>query len=87
MHGEVVVDMDSRVSFAQETDYRRTVGDHTWSLTHHYAEDLRTRQIKVAFFSVSPHGRPDVCARHALIRLSRCLGLDFAWWANYPGPL
>jgi hypothetical protein len=79
LHGMVAVDTDSRVCFVNEAEYRRTVGDRTWTLLQHYAGDLRQRKVKVAFFSSTAHGRPDISTRHALIRLARCLGVGFQW--------
>jgi hypothetical protein len=76
LHGMVT---NFRVSFVDETDYQRTVGNRTWSLVQNYADDLRKRKVKVAFFSSTTHGRPDVSTRHALIRLAQCLGVDFQW--------
>ncbi|KAL5043812.1 hypothetical protein BDW71DRAFT_187434 [Aspergillus fruticulosus] len=86
LHGMVAVDANFHVSFVDETEYQRTVGDRTWSLLQHYARDLRRRKVKVAFFSNSAHGRPDVSTRHALIRLSNCLGVDFEWYVPRPHP-
>ncbi|QKX63329.1 uncharacterized protein TRUGW13939_10499 [Talaromyces rugulosus] len=83
LHGMVT---NFRVSFVDETDYQRTVGNRTWSLVQNYADDLRKRKVKVAFFSSTTHGRPDVSTRHALIRLAQCLGVDFQWYVPRPRP-
>ncbi|KAL2869575.1 putative heat shock trehalose synthase [Aspergillus lucknowensis] len=86
LHGRVEVDSDFRVQFADTADYLQTVEPSTWSLAQHYVKDLKSRQIKAAFFSITPHGRPDVHTRHALIRLSHCLGVDFRWYVPRPRP-
>ncbi|KAL4738485.1 hypothetical protein BDV11DRAFT_215956 [Aspergillus similis] len=86
LHGMVAVDMNFRVPLVSAAEYQKTVGDRTWSLVQHYAGDLRNRQVRVAFFSVTAHGRPDVYTRHALIRLSQCLGVDFRWYVPRPRP-
>ncbi|KAL3484624.1 hypothetical protein BJX62DRAFT_248293 [Aspergillus germanicus] len=86
LYGMVAVDANFHVSFVDETEYQRTVEDRTWSLLQHYARDLRKRKVKVAFFSNTAHGRPDVLTRHALIRLSNCLGVDFEWYVPRPHP-
>ncbi|KAL3455586.1 hypothetical protein BJX64DRAFT_272094 [Aspergillus heterothallicus] len=86
LHGKVAVDANNHVSFVNESEYQRTVGDRTWSLLQHYAGDLRRRKVKVAFFSNTAHGRPDVSTFHALIRLSNCLGVDFEWYVPRPHP-
>ncbi|CEL09001.1 hypothetical protein ASPCAL12145 [Aspergillus calidoustus] len=86
LHGMVAVDNDSRVCFLNEAEYRRTVGDRTWTLLQHYAGDLRKRKVKVAFFSSTAHGRPDISTHHALIRLAQYLGVDFQWYVPRPRP-
>ncbi|KAL4781549.1 hypothetical protein BJX76DRAFT_363492 [Aspergillus varians] len=86
LHGMVGVDNDFRVRFADATDYQQTVDDSTWSLVRYYADDLIKRQVKVAFFTVTPHARPDVPTRHALMRFSRCLGVDLKWYVPRPRP-
>ncbi len=80
LHGMVGVDNDFRVHLVDETGYQRTVDDSTWRLASYYADDLKRRQAKVAFFSVTPHARPDLPTRHALMRFARCLGVDFKWY-------
>ncbi|BCS17638.1 putative heat shock trehalose synthase [Aspergillus puulaauensis] len=86
LHGMVGVDNDFRVHLVDEMGYQRTVDDSTWRLASYYADDLKSRQTKVAFFSMTPHARPDLPTRHALIRLSRCLGVDFKWYVPRPRP-
>ncbi|KAL4749629.1 hypothetical protein BDW72DRAFT_131478 [Aspergillus terricola var. indicus] len=86
LHGMVAVDMNFRVPMVSAADYEKTVEGRTWSLVQHYAGDLRKRQVRVAFFSATAYGRPDVYTRHALIRLSQCLGVDFRWYVPRPRP-
>jgi hypothetical protein len=84
LHGMVAVDMNFRAPLVSAAEYEKTVESRTWSLVQHYASDLRKRQVRVAFFSATAYGRPDVYTRHALIRLSQCLGVDVRWWAIQP---
>ncbi|KAL4811785.1 hypothetical protein BDW67DRAFT_179302 [Aspergillus spinulosporus] len=86
LHGMVAVDMNFKIPLLSAAEYEKTVDGRTWSLVQHYAGDLRKRQVRVALFSATAYGRPDVYTRHALIRLSECLGVDFRWYVPRPRP-
>ena len=62
--------------------YRETVSDQTWKCTLHYAEALRKRKVKIAFFSATPQGGGVALMRHALIRFFRHMGVSAEWYAH-----
>jgi hypothetical protein len=45
-----------------------------------YANKLREKKTKIAFFSATPQGGGVALMRHALVRLSRLLGVDVTWY-------
>ncbi|PIG87540.1 heat shock trehalose synthase [Aspergillus arachidicola] len=63
----VGVDRNFRVRLAGLEDYQDMVNARTWSIAQHYAEELKRRNVKIAFFSLSSHGRPDIHTRHSLV--------------------
>ncbi|KAE8330452.1 hypothetical protein BDV39DRAFT_170628 [Aspergillus sergii] len=82
----VGVDRNFRVRLADLDDYQETVNNRTWSIAQHYAEELKRRNVKIAFFSLSSHGRPDIHTRHSLVRFLRCLGVNVQWYVPKPRP-
>ncbi|KAE8402064.1 hypothetical protein BDV37DRAFT_273132 [Aspergillus pseudonomiae] len=83
----VEVDRNFRVRLANLEDYQATVTAQTWSIVQHYAEELKQRNVKIAFFSLSSQGRPDIHTRHSL-RSTYCkldTGLNF-WLRYVPKP-
>ncbi|RHZ73298.1 hypothetical protein CDV55_101870 [Aspergillus turcosus] len=82
----VGVDSDFMARLADEQDYERTVEPRSWAIAQQYARDLREKQVKVAFFSLTFHGKPDVHTRHALVRLAHCMGVEFKWYVPKPRP-
>jgi hypothetical protein len=77
--GLVEVDTAFHVRLADLSDFKTTVSDRTWSAVQHYATDLKERKVRVAFFSATPQGGGVALMRHALMRLSHCLGTDMKW--------
>lgn len=77
--GLVEVDTAFHVRIAELRDFKKTVSAKTWSAVQHYAADLKERKVKVAFFSATPQGGGVALMRHALIRFSHALGIDFKW--------
>jgi hypothetical protein len=75
----VEVDRNFRVRLADVKNYEETVGSRTWSVAQHYARELKQKEVKIAFFSMTSHGRPDTHTRHALVRLLHCLGVNVEW--------
>ncbi|OGM43803.1 putative heat shock trehalose synthase [Aspergillus bombycis] len=82
----VEVDRGFRVRLANLEDYQETVTARTWSIVQHYAEELKRRNVKIAFFSLSSHGRPDIHTRHSLVRLLHYLGVNAKWYVPKPRP-
>lgn len=48
-----------------------------------YANKLREKKTKIAFFSATPQGGGVALMRHALVRLSRLLGVDVTWYGMF----
>ena len=80
----VEVDIGGRARLASLEEYRQTVNEHTWKTATKYAESLRQRGKKFAFFSATPQGGGVALMRHALIRFFRVLGVECTWWVPKP---
>ncbi|GJN86861.1 hypothetical protein PLIIFM63780_010443 [Purpureocillium lilacinum] len=83
-HGEVQVAAGGRVRLNTIQDYMGTCSDVSWETVSAYAEKLRTKGTKVAFFSATPQGGGVALMRHALVRFSRLLGVDVKWYVPKP---
>lgn len=84
---EVEVDSAGRIHIMDSVeDYRATVRTPTWNAVHKYAEILKEKNIKIAFFSSTPQGGGVALMRHAMIRLMRLLGVDAHWYIPSPSP-
>lgn len=77
--GQVEVDTDFHVRLATLEDFRKTVGSKTWDAVQFYANDLKKRKIKFAFFSATPQGGGVALMRHAMVRFSHYLGTEMKW--------
>lgn len=84
--GMVEVDCASRIRIVTLQDYEPTVGPTTWRAVHHYASELKKREIKIAFFSATPQGGGVALMRHALVRFARAIGVDIRWYVPKPRP-
>ncbi|BCS10530.1 heat shock trehalose synthase [Aspergillus luchuensis] len=84
--GSVDVDRGYHVHLASAEDYEKTVDPVTWSLAQCFAQDLREREVKVAFFSMTCQGKPDVPTRHALSRFTESVGVHVKWFVPKPRP-
>ncbi|PGH29501.1 hypothetical protein GX50_07746 [[Emmonsia] crescens] len=84
--GCVEVDCGFHAILATLSDYELTVGSRTWNSVLKYADDLKKRKIKVAFFSATPQGGGVALMRHALVRFAEALGVDFKWYVPRPRP-
>ncbi|KAI3290441.1 CAZyme family GT4 [Penicillium roqueforti] len=84
--GLVEVDTAYHVQMADLSDFQKTVSDRTWSAMQHYANELKERNTKVAFFSSTPQGGGVALMRHALLRFSHCLGTNIKWYVPKPRP-
>ncbi|PYI11069.1 hypothetical protein BO78DRAFT_304691 [Aspergillus sclerotiicarbonarius CBS 121057] len=84
--GSVDVDRSYHVHLVNKDDYEKTVDPTTWSLAQNYAQDLKQRDVKIAFFSMTCQGKPDVPTRHALARFTQRLGVCIKWFVPKPRP-
>ncbi|CAG9982635.1 unnamed protein product [Clonostachys byssicola] len=84
--GIVQTDGAFKAKLLELYNFRSTCQKPTWDAMHHYAKDLRTRKIKIAFFSSTPQGGGVALMRHALVRFARLLGLDLTWYVPKPRP-
>ncbi|KAJ6138497.1 Trehalose synthase (Ccg-9) [Penicillium samsonianum] len=84
--GLVEVDTAYHVRLADLSDFQKTVSDRTWTAVQRHAAELKSRNVKVAFFSATPQGGGVALMRHALLRFSHCLGTDIKWYVPKPRP-
>ncbi|KAI0145134.1 family 4 glycosyltransferase [Xylariaceae sp. FL1272] len=84
--GAVMSDAGFRAQISALGDYKATCGKATWEATMHYAEMLKKKKTKVAFFSSTPQGGGVALMRHALVRFSRLVGVDLTWYVPKPRP-
>lgn len=83
---EVEVDCSGHVQLTTLEQYRNTVGSRTWDATLKYANSLKDRHMKIAFFNSTPQGGGVALMRHALIRFLRLLGVEASWYVPKPRP-
>ncbi|KAF8475057.1 hypothetical protein BDZ91DRAFT_690810 [Kalaharituber pfeilii] len=85
---QVDIDSGGRVRLVSNMEeYKGTVmSDGTWNTTMKFAKDLRTRKIKMAFFSSTPQGGGVALMRHALLRFMRMSGVHANWYVPKPNP-
>ncbi|RAL01741.1 putative trehalose synthase (Ccg-9) [Aspergillus ibericus CBS 121593] len=84
--GLVEVDTAFHVRLTNLEDFRKTVTQKTWDSVQYYADDLKKRGTKIAFFSATPQGGGVALMRHALARFSYSLGTDIKWYVPKPRP-
>ncbi|KAK2666580.1 hypothetical protein RAB80_017697 [Fusarium oxysporum f. sp. vasinfectum] len=84
--GVVEIDAAFHVKLTRPLDYQTTVGPATWSAVNKFANDLKKRRVKIAFFSATPQGGGVALMRHALVRLAKVLGVDLEWYVPKPRP-
>jgi hypothetical protein len=80
--GTVEIDAAFKAHLNTATDHQRTVGETTWKAMMHFAEELKGKQIQIAFFSSTPQGGGVALMRHALVRFSKLLGIDLKWFGE-----
>ncbi|KAI9714869.1 MAG: hypothetical protein M1820_000158 [Bogoriella megaspora] len=83
---EVEVDSAGHTQMTYLDEYKSDVSQKTWHATLKYAESLKQRKIKIAFFSSTAQGGGVALMRHALIRFLRELGIDAHWYTPRPKP-
>ncbi|KAL3466687.1 hypothetical protein BJX64DRAFT_249672 [Aspergillus heterothallicus] len=86
MSGLVQVDTGFHVQLTNRENYEKTVTSNTWKAIDYYANDLKKRKIKFAFFSATPQGGGVALMRHAMVRFSHALGTDMKWYVPKPRP-
>jgi hypothetical protein len=84
--GIVDIDAASLAHMNQPEDHQKTCGEATWKALNHYANHLKDKQIRIAFFSSTPQGGGVALMRHALVRFSRLVGVDLRWYVPKPRP-
>ncbi|KAF1915723.1 hypothetical protein BDU57DRAFT_281631 [Ampelomyces quisqualis] len=84
-HGNKVgVDVDGRARLTKLAEYEKSVHPNTWRATMHFADSLKEKKIKIAFFNSTPQGGGVALMRHALIRFLRLVGVDCEWYVPRP---
>lgn len=81
--GVVQTDAAFRAHLTMIDNHKGTCGTPTWNAVTHYAETLRKKNVKIAFFSSTPQGGGVALMRHALVRFARLLGVDLTWYGEY----
>ncbi|KAL4800388.1 hypothetical protein BDV19DRAFT_69077 [Aspergillus venezuelensis] len=84
--GLVQVDTGFHVQLTNRDNYVDSVNSNTWKAIEHYANDLKKRNIKIAFFSATPQGGGVALMRHAMVRFSHAIGTDMKWYVPKPRP-
>ena len=83
--GRVETDASFRARLTTLLNHKDTCGAATWNSMMKYADELRARKIKIAFFSSTPQGGGVALMRHALVRFSRLTGVDLRWYGMSKG--
>lgn len=81
--GIVQTDAGFRIHLTTVQNHKDTCAPSTWNSMMFYANKLRARKAKIAFFSATPQGGGVALMRHALVRLARLLGVDLTWYGMY----
>ncbi|KAI1452680.1 glycosyltransferase family 4 protein [Annulohypoxylon moriforme] len=84
--GAVLSDAGFRAHLTTLSDYKPTCGSATWDSTMHFANQLKEKKVKIAFFSSTPQGGGVALMRHALVRFARLAGVDLTWYVPKPRP-
>jgi hypothetical protein len=48
----------------------------------HYADQLKDKGTRIAFFSSTPQGGGVALMRHALVRISQVTGVELRWYGE-----
>ncbi|KAK9423420.1 putative Glycosyltransferase family 4 protein [Seiridium unicorne] len=84
--GAVQVDAGFKAQINTAEDHQKTVSEVTWKAVNHFAQTLKDKKTKIAFFSATPQGGGVALMRHALVRFSKLLGVDLTWYVPKPRP-
>lgn len=77
-----MVDAGFRARLTTLEDYKSTCSKTTWDATMHYANQLKNKKVKIAFFSSTPQGGGVALMRHALVRFARLAGVELTWYGK-----
>jgi hypothetical protein len=77
--GIVEIDAGFRSHMYTLQDYKNSCGGSTWDVMMKYADSLKAKKTKIAFFSSTPQGGGVALMRHALVRCARTIGVDLRW--------
>lgn len=80
--GVVEVDFGGRARILALDDFKNSCGTETWDALSFYVAALKKAKTKIAFFSSTPQGGGVALMRHALVRLSKLLGIDLTWYVK-----
>ncbi|KKY29770.1 putative clock-controlled-9 protein [Diaporthe ampelina] len=84
--GVVQTDAAFRAHLTTIQNHKDTCTPPTWASTVKYADQLRKKHTKIAFFSSTPQGGGVALMRHALVRFARLMGVDLTWYVPKPRP-
>lgn len=76
---EVEVDASGHIDMCTLQDFENSVDEPTWASSMVFAESLKKRDTKIAFFNSTPQGGGVALMRHALIRLFRVMEVECRW--------
>jgi hypothetical protein len=85
--GIVQTDAGFRAQLTTLKDHQTTCGATTWDAMSLFANKLKEKKIKIAFFSSTPQGGGVALMRHALVRFARLIGVDLTWYGKSRKPL
>jgi len=77
--GLVEIDASFRAQMCTIEDYQTTCGNSTWEAMMKFANNLKKKGTKIAFFSSTPQGGGVALMRHALVRFARVVGVNLTW--------
>lgn len=84
--GAVQTDAGFRAQLTTIQNHRDTCGAATWDAMSLFANKLKEKKTKIAFFSSTPQGGGVALMRHALVRFARLVGVDLSWYVPKPKP-
>lgn len=84
--GIVAIDSGSQTQLATMNDYMKTCRLQTWEAMKIYADHLKGKNKKIAFFSSTPQGGGVALMRHALVRFANILDVDLKWLVAFIRP-
>ncbi|KAF3110659.1 hypothetical protein TWF569_002427 [Orbilia oligospora] len=83
---QVEVDGDGKIHLVNLKQLEQTVADTTWRCVLKYANEIKAKKLKIAFFNSTPQGGGVALMRHAMMRFYKLLGIDVRWYVPKPNP-